>query len=969
MPVETLASFVPRLIAQRFASHPDAPSEPTGELLTAALLQCDLSGFTTLTEGLAKRGPAGVEELSRSLSVIFEQLTSLIAAHGGDVVKFAGDALLAIWPVADGLSPQTPIPSIGVRRAAQCGLELQELMKTDPVAAEYGIAMRAGIGVGDCTALQLGGLGGRWELALVGTPLAQVGAAQTASALGKVALSPEAWLSLVCAVGDRSDVDMPSAPVALEPELVDPAPRRPLDLLTLPPEADDALWSYIPNAVRVQLVAGQADWIGELRRLTVMFVDMPALAAGPALYEAQEMVRELQRALDHYEGSFHKLSVDEQGVKLIGVFGLPPLSHEGDPVRAILAARDMRDRLTRLGVTCSIGVTTGRAFCGVLGGEARRDYTVIGDMVNLAARLMYAAQGGILCDEETYSASQIRVAFRASRPIPIKGKAEPVTAYSPTGEHIDAIATPIAMPGRSSAMVGRSAESDELANTLTALLDGHGEVIVIEGEAGIGKSRLVEHLIAEASSRGVRSLFGAGDAIETASPYRAWRPVLGQLFRLDRLPPDREVQRNHVIAALGEDEQIAQLAPLINAILPLDVPHSDLTAAMDADVRADNIRLIVTRLVQKAADDRPLLLVFDDAQWLDPSSWRLARHVFQSVHSLVAVVAARPFDQPLPSEYQAFLRTCTPRSLALGSLPPADIATLVHNTLGIEGLPDEVMDLLRDKAEGHPLFSKELAYYLRNEGVVVTAPPAEPGRLPRGRLAPDANLTEVTFPDTVQVVVTSRIDRLDARQQLMLKVASVVGRVFRANVLQDVVPVETDPARFAADLDRLEEADLIAIDTPPPDAAYMFKHAIIQEVAYSLLLFAKRRELHGAVAQWYERCTAMSWTATGPSLRIIGRWPRTSRVQSNTTALQGRQLLRVSLTRKRSPISAERCVSPTRRKTVLTRLLVPAGSFEWARRWSIGRGISRESVIWRGAWRCSTTRCHRRRQERPKVGI
>lgn len=726
-------------------------------------------------------------------------------------------------------------------------------MKSDPVAAEHGIAMRAGIGVGEFTALQLGGLGGRWELAFVGEPLAQVGAAQTASALGKVALSPEAWLSLTRAVGGQSDVDAPPQPMTLTPELIDPVPERPAEPFTLPPEADDALWSYIPSAVRARLVAGQAEWIGELRRVTVMFVDVPALAAGPALSEAQQMIRELQGALEHYEGSFHKLSVDEKGVKLIGVFGLPPVSHESDPVRAVLAARDMLDRLKRIGVTCSIGVTTGRAFCGVLGGEHRRDYTVIGDIVNLAARLMHAAQGGILCDEETYSASQMRVAFRASRPIAIKGKAEPVTAYSPTGEHIDAMAVPTALPGHSSAMVGRSAESAVLADMLTGLLNGHGQVIVIEGEAGIGKSRLVEHLLDEASARGVRSLFGAGDAIENASPYRTWRPILGQLLRLDRLPPDREAQRNHVVEALRRDEQLAQLTPLLNAILPLDTPNNDLTVAMDADVRADNIQLMVTRLVQQAADDSPLLLVFDDAQWLDPSSWQLARHVCQSVRPLAAVVAARPFDQPLPSEYQAFRRVCSPRAMVLGSLPPTDIATLVHSTLGVESLPDEVMDLLRDKAEGHPLFSKELAYYLRNEGVVVTAPPAEPGRLPRGRLAPDANLTEVTFPDTVQVVVTSRIDRLDARQQLMLKVAGVIGRVFSVNALQDVLPVETDPARFAADLNRLEEADLIAIDRPAADATYAFTHTIIQEVAYSQLLFANRRELHGAVAQWYER--------------------------------------------------------------------------------------------------------------------
>lgn len=852
VPVEALASFVSRLVSQRFVSDPRIPAEETSEQVTAALLQCDLSGFTTLTEDLARRGPAGAEELSRSLSLVFGRLTDLVALHGGDVVKFAGDSLLVSWPVvAEGDSPTRDL-SVAARRAAQCGLGMQELLEADPVAAKYGLAMRAGVGVGEFTALQLGGLAERWDLALVGEPLAQVGAAQTESAIGKVTLSPQAWHALGGAGTDPSGREVWAGTGSITLDLFEPVPPRPLERLTLPPEAGTALWSFIPAAARTRLLAGQADWIGELRRLTVVFVDLPALTAGPAPAEAQKMIRELQDVLYHYEGSFVTLSVDEKGMKLLAVFGLPPMAHEDDPVRAVLAARQMLERLTRLGVECSIGVTTGRAFCGVLGGESRREYGVMGEVVNLSARLMQLAQGGILCDEETHNASQLRLAFRASRPIAIKGKAEPVIAYSPSGEHGDATGMPVAMPGNSSPMVGRSAESDELSKALAALLDGHGDVMAIEGEAGIGKSRLVEHLLTEAASRGVRSLLGTGNAIETTSPYGAWRPILGQLLGLDRLPRDREAQRNHVVEVLGTDPQLADLIPLIDAILPLGIPDNDLTRTMDADVRADNIQQLVTRLVQSAAATGPLLMVFDDAHWLDSSSWQLARLVIQNVRPLAVVVAMRPFEGPPPSEYQAFLASCSPRPLALGPLAATDISALVCKTLGLEELPEEVTDLLLDKAEGHPLFSKELAYFLRNEKLLVTIPPAGPGRLPRGRLAPGAKLSEVVFPESVQVLVTSRIDKLEAGQQLLLKVASVIGRVFGANALRDVLPVQSMPVGFTADLKRLEEAGLITTETPGPNATYRFNHSIIQEVAYGLLLYAHRQELHRAVALWYE---------------------------------------------------------------------------------------------------------------------
>jgi len=179
------------MIASEIVDRP-RPLTAAAQAVTAAVLQCDLRGFTTLTEKLARRGPEGVEELSRALSWLFSQLTKIVADHGGDVVMFAGDALMVSWPVVESETEGHRAPEMAVRRAAQGGLALQELLSTDSVAREHDMAMRAGIGLGDFTALRLGGVRDRWTVAVVGELLEQLAEAERASDTGEVTLSPQA---------------------------------------------------------------------------------------------------------------------------------------------------------------------------------------------------------------------------------------------------------------------------------------------------------------------------------------------------------------------------------------------------------------------------------------------------------------------------------------------------------------------------------------------------------------------------------------------------------------------------------------------------------------------------------------------------------------------------------------------------------------------------------------------------------
>lgn len=406
-------------------------------------------------------------------------------------------------------------------------------------------------------------------------------------------------------------------------------------------------------------------------------------------------------------------------------------------------------------------------------------------------------------------------------------------------------AAPVLPP---SAMIGRQAERMLLAGQLQALMhDGEGATVLIEGEAGIGKSRLVADLLEQAQALGLSALIGGGDAIEQSSPYHGWRPLFRQLFNLDARPNANTVaRRTHVLSLLPANPELLRLAPLLNAVLPLGLQENDLTRQMTGQVRADNTRDLLLNLLQGTTAQSPTLIVMEDAHWLDSASWALTRLVSQRVQRALLVVVTRPLTAPLPAGYNQLLQTPGVQRLELEALSPEETLTLVCQRLGVKFLPEPVTALIRAKAEGHPFFSEELAYALRDAGLI---------RIVEGecRLASEAEtFGAISLPNTVEEVITTRIDRLNPPQQLILKVASVIGRTFPVELLRDIHPIETDKPYLPTHLNTLTQLDITRLDTPPPDLAYTFKHAITRDVAYNLMLFDQRRELHRAVAEWFE---------------------------------------------------------------------------------------------------------------------
>ncbi len=856
--LQTLASYVPTLVVRRLVDHPFPMTTPHEEEFPAAVLFADFSGFTGFAEELARAGPQGAEELNTFLNSKFNELINLIIFLGGDVVTFAGDALLALWPVQPSQRDATSM----VSRAAQCGLALQDLFHDQGLTESSHLDIRTSIGVGPVRMSHVGGVYERWLWLVTGEPVRQVMSAEQWAQPGDVVLSPEAWalVESLCegqSVVEQHEVGGHHTQARVQPGHAEPmaiclkAMRETTPITTTYPmnlsaDMEAALRTYIPDVVLTRLSAGQGNWLAELRLITVLFINLPDLSEGSMpLAQIQHGVSAIQNALYRYEGSVNKFSVDEKGASLIAVFGLPPLSHEDDTVRGVQAAMAVEAELHALGMRYAIGVTTGRAFCGIVGNEYRREYTILGDIVNLAARLMQAAAACILCDAATYHATSSRILFEGSDPLDVKGRATPVEVYRPREPITNIIR-------HHRAMVGRVNERSLLASQLQLVWrrrergSDHGEalVLVIEGEAGMGKSRLVEELQTHADMIGIRTLTSLGDAVESSTPYYAWRRVFSQLLDLDTMD-DPEERRQHMQTLLAAEPSLSEQLPLLNAVLPLEIPENEWSRHVSGQALADATRAFLLQILNLFLSRIPSVVIVENAHWLDSASWSLVQAISQHMPSVLLVIAVRPLATPVPDAYRALADLPRTRWQRLLPLTREETYELVCQRLGVARAPEEVTALIYEKAQGNPLFTEEMSYTLRDSGLLTITDGV-------CWIAPNTDdLSSLSLPDTIHSVITSRIDRLTPAQQLTLKVASVIGYAFKIDVLRAIYPVREERELLGNNLVTLEDLALIQRDPTSTQGRYQFKHVITQEVVYQLMPFAQRRQIHRALAEWY----------------------------------------------------------------------------------------------------------------------
>ncbi|MEI7768481.1 MAG: tetratricopeptide repeat protein [Chloroflexales bacterium] len=824
--IQTLTSYLPPRVVRAILADPGYTTRPTASRVQAALLLADISGFTALTERLAGRGPQSAEELTTLLNAYFSRMIELLSAEGGEVVQFSGDALLASFAYADESLAQN------VRRAWQAADWMQaamaEFSTLQTSAGPVDLGMKIAIGAGEIMALSIGGILNRWQYIIVGDPLLQVAEAEACAQRGAIMLSRAAR------------------------ELLSETPLAPRPLIAPQPPAISAqliaaLCAHIPGAVNYRLFDGQSDWLAELRCMSVVFLGIAGLRyETPAdLAALQQAMTALQQTIYRYEGSLNKLLVDDKGMISLITFGAPPFAHTDDPLRAVRCALDLQALADRLALRLMIGITTGQVFAGPVGSGVRREYTVIGEAVNLAARLMQiAGRGGIICDHTTYMATRNDLIWDTLAPQTVKGHVAAVRCYRPTRSLRARGST-----GAPHRMIGRAAEVGQILPVFDAVVAGQTRVLILEGEAGIGKTRLFLHLAQHASEQGLVTFYGGGDSIDQQTPYLAWRAIFCSYFDLDRLTDtSQEIQRSHVIERLTEiAPQMIERAALLNDLLNLGIPESALVNAMDPKLRHASLTAMLIDLLVLWATERPLVLALEDAQWLDPLSWKLAERVARTLqHTPLLLVLIHHPLQAMPPDHPLHQLRRLPYhfDLTIQPLSPTEVVHVAAARIGAHALPQPITTLIEQTAGGNPFVAEELALSLIEADVISVTD---------GQCRQKRDLAELSIPDTVQGLVLSRMDRLGPTEHLTLKVAAVIGRVFGAPILEEIYPAHLGDGGLHRAMGRLISADMVGLlQSYSHLRSHTFKQAITQEVAYSTLLQAQRRELHARVAHIYE---------------------------------------------------------------------------------------------------------------------
>jgi class 3 adenylate cyclase/tetratricopeptide (TPR) repeat protein len=766
--------------------------------IAGSLAFVDISGFTALTERLAAKGKVGAEEMRELLDATFSALLARAYCYGASLVKWGGDAVLLLFE-------DTDHAALACRAADEMRRTMRTSGRLKTSTGNVQLHMSVGIDSGEFDFFLTGS--SHRELLIAGPAASNTAMMEQTASAGEIVVSAAtARLVPPSCVGDA---------------------KGPGFLLRKAPPADQRSRFWIRHTdvdpgdalqpeIRAQLRTGNGD--SEHRQVGIAFVEVSGVddlltRQGPGAVAAalNDLVTLVQGECGRHRVTLWDTDISVDGFKIMLIAGAPrSTGHDEDGlVRAARAILDRHGGPVRI----RIGVNRGRVFTGVFGPHFRRTWAVNGDAVNLAARVMgKAAPGQLLATDATLGRVAGALDTEAVEPFAVKGKTEPVRAHL-----VNAIGPARGSGGDATPFVGRAGELAELTQYAADARRGHGTDIVIRGDAGIGKTRLVDHFCATLD--GDWSVYrGFGDDYESATPYFVTSSLLRNVLGVGWDAPDDVVGRRLVRAA----PRLESWFPLLLKGFGVDVDGNETTAAVRAEFRGAKMAALVVDFLTTLLRG-PTVLVVEDAHSADAVS----------LDVLARVAAAAP-QRPwlLVTVGRTPLAADGTHAVPVGSLPAADASALVV-TGGGETLPPHAVRAIVGRADGNPLFLRELTRAATRTG------------------------TE-ELPETLEELLAAEVDDLAPVQRRLVRVAAVLGQRIDADLLAELLAGDRDGD--VVDLPTWTELDRLFVEDANGERAFRTK--LLRDAAYEGLPFRRRMELHGRAA------TAIAARANGREAEV-----------------------------------------------------------------------------------------------------
>jgi class 3 adenylate cyclase/tetratricopeptide (TPR) repeat protein len=788
-PARALQPYVPRLAIEWLRLQPDERHLA----VDGTLAFVDISGFTKLTERLARVGRAGPEELSDILDTTFGALLAAARTDGADLVKWGGDAVLLLFRGDD-----------HAMRAARASYRMQRILRgvgqTRASVGQVNLRMSVGIHSGRFHFFLVGDPDNHRELIVSGPGASLTAEMEAAANAGQIVVS-EATAALLHPASIGAQIAggrlLRSAPV-LEDLPVDDAPG----------DVDVSL--LLPAPVRAHLLA--AEGASEHRAVAVAFIqfsDTDAVigeaGATDAVDALDECMRNVQEACAHHGVTFLESDINRDGGKFLLVAGAPRSRGDDDDrlLRAVQIAISRRGRLP-----LRAGINHGRVYAGDFGPAFRRTYSIKGDAINTAARVMGRAQPGtVLATNDVLARSRTLFAMEQVPPFMVKGKAKPIHAAllgPPQGDRDEATDD-----GDDDVFVGRDAELAALREALERSRARQGSLFEVIGDRGMGKSRLVKELVNDATDLVV--VVGPSGSYESQTPYYPFRTLLRDLLDVRSSDDAAAVATRLTQRVAANAPNLLAWLPLLGIVFDVDLPATRETEEVDERFRREKLNEVFVDFLDQVLPT-PTLFVFENTQLMDDASAELLRAIEGGLSDRPWMVLVT--RREIATGYVPARTGATDRSISLPPIVESLALNLLEATTRAAPLSEHAMNAIVAKAGGNPLFLRAL----------VTAASRTGG--------------EADLPESVEGVLTSEVDRLEPTDRTLLRFAAVLGARFSEPMLREML-VASGSAAIDADLGRLG-----GFVQREDSGMWQFRHSLVRDVAYAGLPYRLRRTLH-----------------------------------------------------------------------------------------------------------------------------